>query len=753
MAKIFSFIAVCIALLLPTWQQKVYQFESTNLDGSSHTLGKETLHSPKMRTQHLTLTAKGNSFVIFDLAADRRVTVNIDGKSIDAATKALVPDEVLYALINNQQVLLKSKGAKGVEVTTPHGKWFFNGALEHEIEGVLASCKGPYSQQKFIHSLAQHRAKLERVFKTNKVLRVGGSFNCATQAGLLGEDRASIVYIKGYGWLLTSKTPHKIFLKKDGEANWQPLSDFALFNEGVFTAGVTTYKAKFNANSGKTIIHAIASKPLSTFNHEVPANEKWQPLIPAYDEFSVLSVKRLWLVIGVGFIGLVIALYYWRSVLSSYQVVELLFSASCFVAISLFALEALRYSFILCVVLFAALIVMSISKTRHYVFVLFLIFGTLNQLLLSLTSETNAPFLKFNEQILLVSIFCTAVIFSSRLKLTLLRVYRSRYFPWVVKVTAGLLLLLMVTHFLIGSEVGISGFINPAELLKPAIAVVFAYLLSQMLPFQQSYLKRDLKRFMLCVALIISFSFFYMASLSDHSPLLILIAMFFMSFLYSVILLSSREDRKVKKNLRITLGITFVSTVAVIYSVFTAFNQISIDTFASAVPALERMKSYLFNDLALINGYQVNGAFQALSEAGWLPNHWGTALNLPAIHNDFAITHAFFKLGLLPVSLCISLLVAFCVYAIANSLINASNLVNSNEKLFIERIPKLAINISAGMLSAALLAHVAITLGSNIGVLPVMGQPLALFSFANSHLLFLATALTVINASLENKYA
>jgi cell division protein FtsW (lipid II flippase) len=43
--------------------------------------------------------------------------------------------------------------------------------------------------------------------------------------------------------------------------------------------------------------------------------------------------------------------------------------------------------------------------------------------------------------------------------------------------------------------------------------------------------------------------------------------------------------------------------------------------------------------------------------------------------------------------------------------------------------------IFCALMSAALLTHIIINIGSNLGVIPLMGQPLAFLSVANSHLL------------------
>lgn len=152
-------------------------------------------------------------------------------------------------------------------------------------------------------------------------------------------------------------------------------------------------------------------------------------------------------------------------------------------------------------------------------------------------------------------------------------------------------------------------------------------------------------------------------------------------------------------------------------------------------------------------GYQLRRALEAIRAGGWSGTVWrqpsnGRVMMVPVIESDFAPTFFLSRYGGLAGLLLMGIQTLFIVLlaVIAERALKRNRLHDAS--------PSLALSfyyftIYGG--AALIFAHYLVSWGTNLGFLPVMGQPMPLLSAAGSHLVLLVLPIVAFAVAVEER--
>lgn len=742
---------VAVYLLLSLLPQ-VYQFENTIIPAQqkvrgieqvedkivpiqNQVLGLEQLHSPQMDSQHIELSKKAEFFTIKDITSTRKTNVYFEDQLVNAS--AAVVDSVTHVLINNTKLTLTPENEQltiFIDESKQSYKLNQKGlfGLENDSESALGNCKESALPDFLISFATSIRSMGEPTS-----LLLGGSLLCNQRLSLKGSTNATIHLLNGK-FLLHSATPEAIFIKNDKNKNWQSLSNFTLPSNGKFWAGRTKYQVETNETNDGLLtykVSAIAQKPFklaSQFSEK--DNETWTPIMRQF-----IDVKNLSNTLAFMAVVLFIALWLWKAIYNrkSYETVNLQWYVVSVIGFTLLFLERLGWVVLpieWSIYLLITVMVLNINKAWHMVLVFIVLTGVFNQLSLAITAGTENMMGKTHEQVVGITAFCLFVLFFKAFNFNFLPWFRNK---WFLGIAGFIFVSGLIAQLVAGSEVGIPGLPNPIETLKMAMAFLAASFMGRLIFFHGSLISQQFWKVAIAGLAFLLVAGVFLASMSDFSPSLILLAMSCAIIAGLSLLFKTRENVEVRKFAIILPATAMVVLLGMGFYINTKLNNITIDTYEmSGLPAVDRWKTLKLPTENYINAYQVNQAKIAQANAGVLPNtHWEKGFAVPAIQDDFAITHLLARQGKIITGLFVFSFIGLTFYFLLFSFHAMYKSIVSKGLLKIrEEVVQLA--IFSSLMSSALLAHIFVNISSNLGYMPVMGQPLAFVSIANSHLLF-----------------
>lgn len=316
----------------------------------------------------------------------------------------------------------------------------------------------------------------------------------------------------------------------------------------------------------------------------------------------------------------------------------------------------------------------------------------------------------------------------------------------------------LATQLLIGDEAGL-GIFQPVELSKTVLIILIGIAFAHRMAFlgkDTSYNTRQITQLWLSylVTALLFCGVFAIISLflNDYSPVILL------GFLGIGSL--TAYGLTAWKGIYRWLTLTF--PILAIYMVGNA-DTLQKTIFHSILPQVERLEVWADPLRHPHSGYQFNTAQEFIQQGGWTGRYLGEALkdipllngninSLPAVQDDFMASFALYQLGPL---FTLPLVITQCLFVAA--LIIAATKI---ELRFTDRgieYSTVGKSIYFMLCSAAALfvGHFIVSWGTNLGFLPVMGQPMPFMSSAGSHLLLfcIPPVMLALLSSEENLHA
>ena len=308
-------------------------------------------------------------------------------------------------------------------------------------------------------------------------------------------------------------------------------------------------------------------------------------------------------------------------------------------------------------------------------------------------------------------------------------------------------LALLVVQAAFGDEGGWGGF-QPFELTKLALVTAAAYALmlrARLWGRDWSFAKPSLwLRYLGPVTLLLAASGFALVFLRDFSPLvLLLIGTLTLAWAY----LRAHPEPTWRRR-----GGATVLVLVLLLALGVAWLHDRPEDFPLAIKA-DRIQVWVAPEQHPHSGYQLRRALEAIRAGGWWGAAWrdganGRAMAIPVVENDF--TPAFFlswqggaaALGLVGFQAVFILL----LLTIAN---RALNWIGRGDYRLTALGGFAYFTLYGG--AALLGAHMLVSWGSNLGFLPVMGQPMPLLSAAGSHWTLFVLPIVALAVAVEEK--
>jgi len=150
-------------------------------------------------------------------------------------------------------------------------------------------------------------------------------------------------------------------------------------------------------------------------------------------------------------------------------------------------------------------------------------------------------------------------------------------------------------------------------------------------------------------------------------------------------------------------------------------------------------------------GYQPRRALEAIRAGGWTGAVWsdtanGRVMTVPLVENDFTPTFFLNRYGGLAALLLVATQTAFVLLLLAIA-DRALRRTNRNDRRSVARGDFAYFALCGG--AAMLGAHFLVSWGTNLGFLPVMGQPMSLLSAAGSHLVLFVLPIVALAVAVE----
>ena len=316
---------------------------------------------------------------------------------------------------------------------------------------------------------------------------------------------------------------------------------------------------------------------------------------------------------------------------------------------------------------------------------------------------------------------------------------------WSLRLLGGAALLLLAGQLLFGDERGWAG-LQPFELTKLALIATAACALMRQTrsgPGAAGGRVFNGLRYLGPVALLLVVGGFALLFLRDFSPLALLAPW---ALTMGWAWLEVQPHRPLRRS-----GQTVLLTLVMALAVGLSWLQNHPETFPLDFQA-DRIRVWAAPDRYPHAGYQLRRAQDAIRAGGWRGTVWteaanGRVMNLPAVENDF--TPAFFLnrygslAGLVLAGMqaaLIGLLLVIAVRALDRS-------AGADRRATPDRFAGLALYGGAALLGA----HFLVSWGTNLGFLPVMGQPMPLLSAAGSHLTLFVLPVIALAVAIEER--
>lgn len=322
----------------------------------------------------------------------------------------------------------------------------------------------------------------------------------------------------------------------------------------------------------------------------------------------------------------------------------------------------------------------------------------------------------------------------------------SRWIPWAAGLLGGAATGLLLAQTLWGDESGWRGF-QPFELTKLALVVAAAYGLAARWPDWESptcfgTLWRWL-RYLGPVALLIVVSSFALTFLRDFSPLLLL-AIWLIGVLWAWAGLHPQARRLGRLSVLALIGAALAGL---------ALLRAQPESFPLNIQA-ERIRVWAAPEQYPHAGYQLRRALEAIRAGGWPGAVWsdpgnGWLMNLPAVEDDFMPAFLLNRYGGATALALAGIQTAFIGLLLNIGKRAARRDPPHPQHAWIAPGRFAYFTLYGG--AALLAAHFLVSWGANLGLLPVMGQPMSLLSNAGSHLTLFALPIVALAVALEEK--
>ncbi len=310
---------------------------------------------------------------------------------------------------------------------------------------------------------------------------------------------------------------------------------------------------------------------------------------------------------------------------------------------------------------------------------------------------------------------------------------------WLIIPTLGLLAL----QWLFGYEGGLGPF-QPVELAKTVLVLITAAALAQRLDMlNRDYFLDRLRLWGGVLGVVILFLAVFgvlLMQLNDHSPIVLMT--FWGAAMLAIYIYLSRSDRRRHLGLLAPAALLAMITLASVER--DGLQDLEL------LPQSDRFSVWAQPALHPHSGYQFRAA-QAMIQSGGLDGNLvqgltaarpfiqnGPVMNVPAVQDDFMPTFVLHQFGAL---FALALVIVQCL--VIHTVLMAGLKFRQHtqradyRKRALGNFAFLVLAGSAGML----LGHFIVSWGSNLGYLPVMGQPMPLLSSAGSNLILFCAPL------------
>lgn len=318
---------------------------------------------------------------------------------------------------------------------------------------------------------------------------------------------------------------------------------------------------------------------------------------------------------------------------------------------------------------------------------------------------------------------------------------RHRVWSWpapatidkVLGVIAVLACLALLVQWVAGSETGVAGF-QPVEFAKLALTVLGAHALASRSEWTGADCPSWL-RFLAPVALAFALVLLALTLVHDYSPIVLLTFWLFgMAFAWG----------GAQRNFRALIGTTLL--VATGIACWAWARQTAPTELMSGGFYADRFGVWLAPDLHPHTGQQFHLGARAILQGGWLGKAVpgvanGDVMAVPAVESDFAPAFFLNRHGLTGGMMlaCIQSWLILVLALAAAGALRAGSGGGDYRRAWALRWGAFA--VCGG--GAFLLGHFVVSWSTNLGALPVMGQPMPLLSAGGSHLLFFALPLLI----------
>lgn len=735
---------------------QVYQLEQIVLEVKPQTVGVKQLYSSQMSDKHIAINETSEGIKLSDVSTARKLLVKYKGQTVNASGLVIV--EPITLVFDDSLIGIEPKSG-GLEIQHDGIRYFYDNtglSLVGELQKGLQYCRDlPYLSGEIESSLIDVLLKL----RTNAMSRlsIGGDLLCKSRLPVSGSPNVSaFINIVEQDFVLHSSRPESIFIQqKDGE--WESLSSYAINTSGEFIAGRTHYNIR-KAIVGKPsyVVKVDSKKP----QRKLPSFVETETWIPVFGQPLAIKQlpKALWLISSF----MLFCAVTWKKLyrFRSYQVANLRLYFWCVLGLGVvFAdqMNAIHLPIEWLLALFTLSAGVIVVRSWHLVLFFLVLAGSILQLILGLNAPVDTLLIKAREQVVILSVFCLVTGYLQSLELDyyqgFLTAMKSKKWQWVMTkyVLFFAYCLLLLNQFFSGSETGIPNFINPTEVIKLVMAFVAAIFISNIFLYHNSGILAQLFKLVGAGLAFIIFALLFLASIKDFSPVIILSGMLLAIVVVLILIFLTRDS--IKSRIIGYLMIVFVCSGLLANYVWfdNKIEQLTIDTYHFSLPAVDRWKSLKLPEENYINAYQITESkrVQASEELSGV-NNWHKMVAVPAIQDDLSLTHLIVRTGWVFSTIYIGVFIGLVSYFFLTSCrIILQSIKSAGLLLVRQQVVQLA--IFCVLMSAALFTHIIINIGSNIGAIPLMGQPMAFISIANSHLIAFVMPTIIAFAFLQNQ--
>jgi len=328
------------------------------------------------------------------------------------------------------------------------------------------------------------------------------------------------------------------------------------------------------------------------------------------------------------------------------------------------------------------------------------------------------------------------------------RPLRQAHVEWLLAILAAVALVLLGAQVLWGDETGVFD-LQPVELAKLVLAGLTAHCLALRMGWSADHAARPglaarWLRLLAPALLFLALLGFALVQVDDYSPLILLL-LWAGALALSYALAAGR-----RWSAALLTGVALAGAVAV-----PALHAAGSDGLPASFYG-DRFQVWLAPSLHPHTGQQLLQGASAIAQGGWLGSDGllglatlgrgaGSALAIPAVQDDFAPAFFLHRHGLLGGLLlwCLqaAVLAGLCSTAVRTA--RAASGARGFRAAWRARLHAFALCGGAAFLGG----HLLLSWGTNLAIVPVMGQPMSFLSAGGSHLLFFLLPLLGLHAA------